>query len=148
MRLRSFEMESEAEVRAPVERVWAVFSGVRRWPEWSRVCLGVSGELDRLWAPGAEFGFQLRMAGAGVPFHVRVTESYPPRRVAWSSTRLTVTAKRTFTFSPSQDGTVVRDRKEFSSPALPIGLWYPRRAIRTMTERWLAELRAEAERGA
>ncbi len=146
MPLRSFEMQSTVESRVPVERAWAVFSDVPRWPEWSKVCLAVSGSPGPLWAPGTEFGFRLRIACVGVPFHVRVVESAPPRRVSWTSTRYSVTALRTFDFSAVPGGTVITDKKQFSSTALPIGVCYPVRAIRTMTERWLHDLKVEAER--
>jgi uncharacterized protein YndB with AHSA1/START domain len=146
LKLWSFETESSVEIAAPVEQVWAVFADARRWPEWSEVCTEVWGELDRLWERGARFGFRLRMAGMGVPFNVEVVRADPPRCVAWSSTRFAVTARRTFEFAGGASGTRAADRKEFSSPFLPVGLWYPRRAIYTMTERWLRDLKAESER--
>ncbi len=43
-------------------------------------------------------------------------------------------------------GTRVTDHKRFSSSILPIGLAYPRPVIRRMTESWLADVKAEAER--
>ncbi len=146
MKIRSFGMQSDIAVNAPGERVWAVFADAVRWPQWSPVCTEVWGDLDSLWATGAHLGFRLRMAGRRVPFLVEIIESDPPHRVVWSSTKFTVTAKRTFTFTPVAGGTRVTDRKEFSSTALPVGLWYPRRVIRTMTERWLGDMKAEAER--
>ena len=145
MRLRKFEMESAVDVAARPERVWEVFADVRRWPEWSKVCVEV-WDAPRSLATGVSFGFRLRMVGVRVPFYVTVIEADPPRRVAWTSTRYAITARRTHEFTPSEAGTTVRDHKAFSSALLPVGLWYPRRVIRTMTEAWLQELKAEAER--
>lgn len=146
MKLRSFHMQSDVIVKASVERVWVTFADAARWPEWSPVCAEVRSDLARSWTAGARLGFKLRMAGRRVPFNVEIVESDPPRRVAWSSAKFTITAKRTFTFTSVTGGTRVTDRKEFSSTALPVGLWYPRRVIRTMTERWLLDLKTEAER--
>ena len=48
--------------------------------------------------------------------------------------------------TPARHGTSITDHKRFSSTILPIGLAYPRPVIRRMTEAWLAEVKAEAER--
>lgn len=147
MKLRSFDIQSDITVNASVESVWTVFTDAARWPEWSMVCTEVWGDLDRLWATGTHLGLRLRMAGRSVPFSVEIVESDPPHSVGWSSTKFNVTAKRRFTFTPVGTGTRITDRKEFSSNVLPVGLWYPRRVIRTMTEQWLEDLKTEAERG-
>jgi len=144
--VRSFQMASAVLVQATPQQVWDVFSDAKGWPAWSRVCTGVWGLSPDLWAVGARLSFRLRMAHVGVPFSVRVTRSEPPSCVAWDSTEFTVTAVRTFTFAAQDSGTLVTDHKRFSSPILPIGLWYPRRLIRAMTNAWLAGLKAEAER--
>ncbi len=75
-----------------------------------------------------------------------------PRRIAWASTKLTVTAVRTFTFEDDASfedesgATLVTDEKVFTSPVLPVRLFYPRPLIRRMTESFLADLKAECER--
>ena len=88
------------------------------------------------------------MANVGVPFSVVVTESDPPNRITWESTRYTITATRTTQFAGNGGRTVVTDSKRFSSPLLPIRLFYPRWIIRNMTESWLQDLKAESERRA
>ncbi len=140
------EMESSVRIDANVERVWEVFSVPRRWPDWCEVCLSVDCAEQMEWKVGSRLGLRLRMAGVGVPFNVTVTESEPGRRVAWASTKMTVTATRTFTFEPDGDGTIMRDHKLFTSPVLPLQLFYPRPIIRNMTESWLRDIKAECER--
>ena len=146
MKLRSFHMESSTLIACPPERVWAVISAVTRWPDWSHICVRVWGETGNSLPAKASFGFKLRMGALRPSFNVTVVESDPPHRVSWASTKLTVTARRTFEFTPVPGGTRVTDRKDFSSPVLSIGLWYPRRIVRAMTEKWLRDLKAEAER--
>ena len=133
-------------IACPPERAWAVISTVTRWPDWSHICVRVWGETGNSLPARARFGFKLRMGALRPSFNVTVVESNPPHRVSWASMKLTVTARRTFEFTPVPGGTRVTDRKDFSSPVLPIGLWYPRRMVRTMTEKWLRDLKAEAER--
>jgi hypothetical protein len=147
--LLAFEMASSLLVLATPQEVWEVFRDAGAWPRWSRVCTRVWGLSPDLWAVGSRLSFRLRMAGVQVPFSVHVTESLPPHRIAWSSTKFTVTAVRTFTFEaqgrPQGNATLVTDHKRFSSTFLPIRLLYPRWLIRDMTAAWLGELKGEVE---
>ena len=141
-------MHSSITVDAPLAVVWRTFADPRSWPTWSRVCLGVWDISNDLWAPNSKLSFRLRMANVGVPFSVVVTESDPPRRVTWESTKFPITATRTIHLAGDADRTEVTDSKRFSSPLLPVRLFYPRWIIRNMTESWLQDLKAEAERRA
>ena len=112
------------------------------------MCLDVWDVSDDLWEPNSRLSFRLRMANVGVPFSVVVTESDPPHRVSWESTKFSITATRTVRFTGNGGRTEVTDSKRFSSPVLPVRLFYPRWIIRNMTDTWLRDLKAEAERRA
>ena len=141
-------MQSSLTIEAPLSVAWNTFADARAWPRWSRVCLDIWDVSDDLWAPKSKLSFRLRMANVGVPFSVVVTESDPPRRVTWKSTKFSITATRTIQLAGDGDRTEVTDSKRFSSPLLPVWLFYPRWIIRNMTESWLQDLKAEAERRA
>ncbi len=148
MRPGSFEMASTVTVNAPADAAWKALADARRWPEWCRVCPEVSIAPDA-WSPGEALSFKLRMAGLAVPFKVRLSEVEPGRCVSWVSTRYTITAVRTISLEPrdAHDETVtITDHKRFSSPVIPVGVYYPQFLIRHMTESWLEDLGAEAER--
>ena len=90
---------------------------------------------------------RLRIAGAPVPFHVDIVETNAPNAVAWTSTVLSVTGHRRFTFDPvGPDATRITDTKTFTSPVLPVRLFYPRPIVQQMSRRWLASLSAMAVR--
>ena len=139
------EMSSSVDISAPLNHVWQVFSELDRWTEWCGVCLSASGEDNFGWKTGQGISLRLRLAGVGIPFNVTVTESRPQELVAWASTKLTVTAVRTFSFVESELGTLVTDHKLFRSKLLPLALFYPRPVIRRMTESMLTDLKAECE---
>lgn len=139
-------MRSSVTVDAPLSVVWATFSDARSWPNWSRVCTGVWDLSDDLWAPTATLSFRLKIANVGVPFSVVVTESDPPHRITWESTKFSITATRTYQFAGDGSSTEVTDSKTFASQILPVRLFYPRPIIRNMTESWLEDLKTEAER--
>lgn len=146
------EMQSSVRIAVPLQHAWDVFADIRRWTDWCDACLRADVDESFDWTPGQEIGLRFRMAGVGVPFPVRVTESESRSRIAWASTKFSVTAVRTFTFSadPTPGGpgesTVVTDHKLFTSPVLPLRLFYPRPIIRRMTESMLADLKSECER--
>ena len=141
-------MQSSLTIEAPLSVVWDTFADATSWPNWSSVCLDVWNVSDDLWAPNSKLSFRLRMANVGVPFSVVVTESDPPRRVTWKSTKFSITATRTIQLAGDGDRTEVTDSKRFTSPLLPVWLFYPRWIISDMTESWLQDLKAEAERRA
>ena len=145
MRPRSFEMASTITVNAPPNAVWMALTDAYRWPEWCRACPEVSTAPDT-WSPGEALSFKLRMAGVAVPFNVRLSDVEPGRRVSWVSKKFTITAVRTISLEPRDGGVMVTDHKRFSSLVTPVGLYYPRFLIRHMTESWLEDLKAEAER--
>lgn len=145
-----FEMSSSVIVEATPEKTFAVVEHARDWPRWSQVVVAVDQAPEPPWKPGSTLSFQLRMAGRKIGFRVHVTAYEPPVKLAWSSTKLTITAVRSLLFEPvattTGHGTRITDHKRFSSTVLPIGLAYPRPVIRRMTESWLADVKAEAER--
>ena len=144
----TLSMRSSVTVNAPLHVAWDTFADAKSWPDWSRVCTEVWDLSDDLWASQSKLSFRLKMASVGVPFSVVVTESDPPHRITWESTKFSITATRTFQFAGDGASTEVTDSKTFASPILPVRLFYPRPIIRNMTESWLKDLKAEAERRA
>lgn len=151
------ELSSAIQIESSAEHVRQVFADISRWTDWCSVCLdaelvGQSGrrvipaESEFSWKPGERIRFKFRMAGVGVPFEVAIGHTSSEHSVAWSSTKFTVTAVRTFTFEESGSATVVTDHKLFTSSVLPLRLFYPRPIIRHMSERMLADLKTECER--
>ncbi len=144
--INALKMESRILIRAAPERVWAVFSEVGRWVDWCNVCLRADTEPGFNWGVGDRLGLKFKIASVGVPFNVTMIESEPGRRVAWESTKFTVTATRTFSFAPAGHAVQVIDHKLYRSPVLPLAFFYPRPIIRRMTESHLSDLKAECER--
>lgn len=134
-------------IAAPPSAVWDIFRGLQAWPEWNPVCVAVRdiSTNPAPWAVGARFTLVLRMAGMPVPFPVTVTESSPPHSVTWSSTHFSITGTRTVSLVPEGDGTLASDRKVFTSPVLPLALFYPRPIIHRMANASLRALKRRVE---
>lgn len=140
-------MSSSVEIAVSRERIWDVLSNARRWPEWARVCTEVfAAPEDGAWAVGQNLGFRLRMAGRQVPFNVSITRVDPGSLISWRSTKFSITAFRTISVVAGDASCLVTDEKYFRSSVIPIGVVYPRRLIRRMTDFWLLDLKSESER--
>lgn len=153
MNLFRLELTSSVQIDSRRAAVWSVFADLSRWTDWCRVCLKAEVDSSFDWQTGQHIGLKFRMAGARIPFNVAITDAEPGARVAWASTKFSVTAVRTFTFAAvhserekAEEQTLVTDHKLFTSPVLPLRLFYPTPMIRTMTESMLADLKAECER--
>ncbi len=145
--LRELTLTEAMHIMVPPDRVWEVFQDIHAWPTWNPVCLCVWDVSPNPWQVGGNFSFTLRMAGQPVSFHVMVIVAEPPHRVTWSSQVLTITGTRTITFEREGAGTRATDTKAFSSPILPVRLFYPRPIIRRMAQDSLIALKRRVEDG-
>ncbi len=148
MNLFSLTLASSIRIEAEREKVWQVFTDISGWSRWCRVCLEANTNSNFNWSPGQCIALRFKMAGLGIPFEVALKEVEPNDQIAWISTKLSVTAVRTFTFVDSDGGTMVTDHKVFRSPIAPLRLFYPRPIIRHLSESMLADLKTECERAA
>ena len=145
--IRRLSLRESTDIQAPPHSVRALFDDLESWPHWNAVCESAAWVAGEPWEPNSVFHMTLRMARRPVGFTVRVSESAHDA-VAWESTVFSVTGRRRFTFAGLNGDSVTRvaDHKTFSSPYLPVRLFYPRPIIQTMSRGWLASLKNHAER--
>ena len=145
--VRTLVLQETIDINASREAVWGAFRDLESWPRWNAVCLTSRWTSDSRWEIGSAFFIRLRMMGVPVPFHVTIAEVTPPEAVAWDSTVMTVTGHRRFHFDalPDSRGTRVSDTKTFTSPLLPLRLFYPRPIIQAMSRGWLRSLKTRVE---
>jgi hypothetical protein len=125
MALNRFTIASTIVVITLAERIWALITDAKRWPEWCEVCVQVAS-IPETWSPGNELAFKLRMATVAVPFQVTITNVSAEQHVEWESTKFTITATRRISLQPTPDGIQITDAKVFGNWLLPIRFAYPR----------------------
>jgi hypothetical protein len=139
-------MSSSVHVDATAKRAWNLIADASHWTDWSEVCTevwDVPGQLH--WQVGDTFGFRLKMASINVPFNVTINRFDTGTIIQWKSTKCFVTAVRSIVVTEEHKGCRITDSKHFTSSVLPIGVAYPKRLIRRMTESWLMDLKRESE---
>ena len=95
------EVNNEAVISAPVERVWDLLTDVEGWPSWYRACKWV-----RIESTGGPTGSAVSFRWKAHPVTLRstVVGSDRPRSFAIIADGLGVHADRTFTLRPTSNG--------------------------------------------
>jgi len=93
------EVRNAAVIHASVERVWDLLTDVERWPSWWRACRWV-----RLESPTGAAAVVFRWKAHPVELRSAVVKSDRPHSFAITADGTGVHAGRTFTLSPTPDG--------------------------------------------
>lgn len=143
MSLFDLELTTTRTAPAPVDRVRAVFEDTAAWPSWCSVVSKIEHPPPS-WVAGERLVYVLSSLRE-VTFDV-VLEQVDSRQIRWSSHKGPILGIRTWTFEDRDGHCVITDHKRFESHWLPLRILYPRPVIRSMSERWLDDLVAEAKR--
>jgi len=107
------QARKEIEIDAPFEKVWAVLTGIDRWPEWQPDVSSVALEGDL--AVGSVFRWKAK--GMNITSLLQVLE--PKRRVGWTGRSLGMNAIHVWVLDPRGEGTRVVTEESLSG-------WFPR----------------------
>ena len=122
-------IERSIDIAAPPEHVWAIFSDVERWHEWTPSVTSVT-MLD----PGPlRLGSHARVIQPRLgPATFEVTEFNPGRNFTWKTASGGVTAIASHLVEPAPTGTRVTISLDFTGfPLLFLGWW-----VRRITNRY------------
>jgi uncharacterized protein YndB with AHSA1/START domain len=131
----------EVVVAAPAERVWRLLSDAPGWPGWYSPArdVALAGEL----AVDTRFTW----ASGGARMRSRFAVLDPGREVTWTGQSMGAKAVHRHVLEPGPDGggTLVRCEESMAGRLLP--LIFSTAKLEAVIDRWLAALKAEAERG-
>ena len=137
------ECSVAVEIRAPVERVWAILTDADDMTRWNSTLTSVEGPIEL----GSTVAMQVPEAPERT-FKPKVTRFEPNREMEWrEGNSVLFLGVRTYSLTPSEDGleTAFRMTEVFSGLMLPmIGGRLP--DFGPIFERYAADLKVEAER--
>ncbi len=129
-------------IDAPPERVWAVLTDAERYPEWNSTVKSVQGRIDAAQT--------IKLVAHIAPkrtFKLLISDFQPGARLVWEDGNNAFKGVRTFTLTPSGDGTDIQMVEAYNgamvkmiAPKLP--------DLGPDFEAFAADLKAEAEAGA
>ena len=137
------ECSVAVEIRAPVEKVWAILTDAGDMTRWNSTLTSVEGPIEL----GSIVKMQVPEA-PGRTFRPKVTRFEPNREMEWrEGNSVMFLGVRTYALTPSEDGrsTAFRMTEVFTGLMLPmIGGRLP--DFGPIFERYAADLKDEAER--
>ncbi|MDX2139784.1 MAG: SRPBCC domain-containing protein [Chloroflexota bacterium] len=131
-------------ISARPERIWALLTNTHEFPRWNTTVQSIEGNIA--------LGQTIQLKTTATPertFKLRVTEFTPNSRMVWQDGAAPMfKGTRTYTLTPRSDGTTDFTMTEvFAGLMLPmIGGSLP--DFRPTFERYAADLKREAEKGA
>ena len=118
------------DIQAPPERVWAVWSDVERWPDWTPTMV----RIERLDAGPFVAGSRARIRQPAMPAFVwTVTRLDEGRGFTWTTHSPGVVVTAHHTIEPSQNGSRATMSIEYGGPLGGLVAWL----TRAMNDRYL-----------
>ena len=127
-------------IAAPLSTVWNVQTDISAWPRWNP-------DVSRAQMTGPlAAGTVFRWSTAGLDdITSTVGEVIPERRVVWSGPAQGISAVHVWTFTPVQDGVLVKTEESWDGAPVRENLEFMQGALDASLESWLASLKREAE---
>lgn len=142
-------IEETVLIAAPRPVAWKAFTDLTCWADWNSVLTRVESGADADLVAGSGFSCSLRPFVVPIPFAVRVELVEPPSRLLWVGARWGVRGRHWFTFSEQGGGTRCESSEDLTGPTVTLaGPFFPLWRFRELTRRFLADLKAEAEKRA
>lgn len=137
--------DASSTISAPPSVIWPILIDVAGWPTWDSGIVAAAGKADRV-------GARLSVTSAASPtraFAVRVTEFEPTSRLVLvgGAPLGLFRGVRTFTLTPSAEGTAFRMHEIYSGPLLN-AIWKSIPDLDPSFEQFASGLKRKAEEGA
>ncbi|MER6303709.1 SRPBCC family protein [Kitasatospora sp. NPDC001539] len=128
------------EIDAPLERVWALHTGIDDWPVWNP---GIDqARLDGPLAEGSSFTWRTH----GLEITSTIREVVPRARIVWGGPAGGIEGVHVWAFEHAGDRVVVRTEESWSGAPVDAATEELAAALRTSLEDWLTCLKNRAER--
>ncbi|RFU40175.1 MFS transporter [Actinomadura logoneensis] len=129
-------------IDAPIERVWAVHTGIDAWPTWN-------GDIDTASLSGpVEPGSSFRWTTHGLDITSTVFEVVPGERIVWGGPAGGIDGVHVWTFTADGGRVTVRTEESWAGAPVEAAAEQLGRALHASLESWLAALKTRAEQPA
>ncbi|MFB4317768.1 MFS transporter [Actinomadura sp. 21ATH] len=129
-------------IDAPLERVWALHTGIDAWPAWN-------GDIDSAVSDGpVEPGGSFRWTTHGLDITSTVYEVVPGERIVWGGPAGGIDGVHVWTFAADGDRVTVRTEESWAGAPVDAAAEQLGQALRQSLESWLAALKDRAEQPA
>lgn len=135
-------------INASAEAIWKIMADISAWPRWFPTIREAGPLAGAALAPGSTLYFKAAVAGPAMKLKVKVSESRPPKKLAWTGGMLGVSAVHGFDFEPEGQATRVTSWENFTGPMVGVlKLIMTEEKLGRLHQEWIEALKTEAEKG-
>ncbi|AQZ61574.1 hypothetical protein BKM31_08890 [[Actinomadura] parvosata subsp. kistnae] len=129
-------------IDAPIERVWALHTGIDAWPSWNDAIdtATLTGPVE----PGSSF----RWTTHGLDITSTVFEVVPGERIVWGGPAGGIDGVHVWTFTADGGRVTVRTEESWAGAPVEAAAEQLRQALHASLQSWLAALKTRAEQPA
>jgi len=133
------QTKQSIQIDAPVEKVWAVFTDINRWPEWQKdiPAATIDGPVQR------GLVIHWKTAGFSIQSELQTVEKF--KRIGWAGKAFGSFAIHTWSFQQHEGKTTVTVEESMEGWLVKLMQGYVQSNLHTATQRWLADLKKRAE---
>ena len=130
----------EAEIRAPIQLVWSILTGLAEWPAWNEGVqeMHLQGEV----AVGTEF----RWKTGGMKIRSRIEELTAPTRIVWSGRTMGIRAIHVWALTGTNESTSVWTGECFYGIVASLLASPLRKSLAKALQQGMAALKKDAEK--
>ncbi len=141
------KVERALEVNASPRQLWDWMAAIENWPHWKPFIVSSSLVSGLPLEKGSKLRFKPKMGPAPINLTVRISESDPPNRLAWSGGGPGLAAVHSFDFEDlGNDHTRIVTREVFKGPAVwLLKLFVSQKNLEKLHEQWLEAFQKKAE---
>ena len=132
-------------VHATIEKTWDTFTDLACWSDWNTVISNVRAKEKRL-CHGNSLRCVFRPFFFPVDVNISIENVVRHELVVWTAKKKGLFARHEFIFKKHEDGVTVTSSEEFSGLlSLASGALLPRRKMRSLTKKFLQEMKKASE---
>ena len=127
-------------INAPPEKVYKIMSNINKWDTWH-------SDVQRPVLLGSfQKGTSFNWKGSGLTIHSTIHTAVPNSKIGWSGTALGAFAIHNWTFTPSQDHTIVTVEESMEGWLVSLLHKKFQAGLERSLQVWLKNLKIEAEK--
>jgi uncharacterized protein YndB with AHSA1/START domain len=128
-------------IHAPLRTVWKVQTDVEQWPSWQPDVASVVKDTPGRLRAGSVF----RWSTQGLDITSTVKRVEPDRCLAWGGPAQGIVAVHVWTFTPTEDGVLVRTEESWTGAPVDADTAALQAALDASLQNWVGNLKHESE---
>ena len=139
-------IRSQIDIKAPLERVWQVFSHLEGWQTWNTACRDCCYIEGEQLAVDTCFSFKVTPFIFPIQVTPRIIKCEPAKEVIWRGARYGIEAEHLFRFTETREGVLLLSEEVFKGPLVLLArlIGVPGR-LHALTDKMMHGIKTQSE---